>query len=183
MVHCAREITRKFCRSGWRPPHVNITTAPSTHESSAEISGSAAFPSSAQQTAAEAYDDAVLKVAITKARGIIGPSWFNLPFLKQRQLLPEEQIPGCQSAARPEPESDKTTQIEKHDHRSKGTVTQSGEHNQRSGHERSGSLVTRRYQLLLHSAEGVFADHRRWRWLPITGQGLVRAPRSDHPTR
>jgi hypothetical protein len=24
------------------------------------------------------------------SRGIIGPSWFNLPFLKERQLLSEE---------------------------------------------------------------------------------------------
>ena len=38
-------------------------------------------------------------------------------------------------------------------------MPQCGEQNQRSGHERSGSHVTRRYKLLLHAAEPVFADH------------------------
>jgi hypothetical protein len=27
--------------------------------------------------------------------GVSGPSWFDFPFLKQRQLLPEEEILGC----------------------------------------------------------------------------------------
>lgn len=39
------------------------------------------------------------------ARSIIGLSWFDLPFLKQRQLLPQEQIFGGKRAARPELEA------------------------------------------------------------------------------
>jgi hypothetical protein len=45
-------------------------------------------------------------------RGIVGPSGFNPPLLKQRQLLPEEQVLGCQRAARPDASGEKAAEIE-----------------------------------------------------------------------
>jgi hypothetical protein len=36
------------------------------------------------------------------ARGIVGSSWFHLPFLKQRQLLPQEQILSSQRPMGPD---------------------------------------------------------------------------------
>ena len=45
-------------------------------------------------------------------------------------------------------------------------MPQSGEQNQRSGHERSGSHVTRRYELFANAPEHVFADHKVFFFLP-----------------
>ena len=82
------------------------------------------------------------------ARGIIGPSGFYLPFLKQGQLLPEEEILGYKRAARPEPGRDKTTEIQKHDHRSTQAVPKSGEPNQPSGHDAQDRTLRGRYKML-----------------------------------
>jgi hypothetical protein len=49
-----------------------------------------------------------------------------MPFLKQRQLLPEEKILGCKCVARAYPSNHKTSEIEKHDHRCKETLSESG---------------------------------------------------------
>ena len=76
------------------------------------------------------------------ARGISGPSWFNFPFLKHCLLLPKEQILRCKRAARPESNSDKTTEIEKHDHRSQKKCWKAARKPTTGHHERSGSHVT-----------------------------------------
>ena len=93
------------------------------------------------------------------ARGIAGRSWLDLPLLKQCQLLTEEQVLSRQSAARPHAKSDETTQIEDHDRRSDEAVPESGDQNQRSAYERSGSHVTISYTVLPHAAEEVLADN------------------------
>ena len=82
------------------------------------------------------------------ARGIISPFWFNLPFLKQRQLLPEEQILSGKRAPRADPRNDKTAEIEKHDHRSNETMSESGEQNLRRGHNAQDRTLRGRYKIL-----------------------------------
>jgi hypothetical protein len=59
--------------------------------------------------------------------GIVCSSWFNLPLLKQRQLLPEEQILGCKRTPGPSSDREKTTDIEQYDGRSNQAVPDSGE--------------------------------------------------------
>ena len=108
-------------------------------------------------------------------RGIIGPSRFNLAFLKQRQLLPEEQILNGKPRRERTPEATRPPKSGNTDHRSNETVPQSGEQNQRSGHERSGSHVTKRYKMLPHAAEEVFADHTRLNMVLISLLGPAGA--------
>jgi hypothetical protein len=55
--------------------------------------------------------------------GIVDPSRFHLPLLKQRQLLPEEQILGRKRAPGPDAADEKATAIEQHDRRSNETVS------------------------------------------------------------
>ena len=59
-------------------------------------------------------------------RGIVGPPWFDLPLLKQRQLLPEEEILGCKRTARPDSDSEKATEIEQYDRYSNKAVRRAG---------------------------------------------------------
>ena len=74
-------------------------------------------------------------------RGIICPSRFNLPLLKESQLLPKEQILGCKCPTRASSDNQKTSEIEQDEHRSNETVPQSGEQQKRRKHEGSGSHV------------------------------------------
>jgi hypothetical protein len=88
-------------------------------------------------------------------RGITGPSWFNLPFLKQRQpasggtdsRLPERGETGGRKR-QDDPNRETRSAAKKQCRRA-------AEQNQRSGQKRSRSHVTRRYKLLPHAAEEV----------------------------
>jgi hypothetical protein len=68
-------------------------------------------------------------------RGIVGLSWFNLPFLKQRQLLSKEQILGREGVARPKAGREKVAEVQQHDGGSAQAVPKSGEENQQRGHD------------------------------------------------
>jgi hypothetical protein len=100
-------------------------------------------------------------------RGIGGPSWFNLPLLKQRQLLPEEQILGCKDAARPDPDREKAAEIEQHDHRSNKAMPQSGEQT-KGASMNAQDRTLRRYKMLPHIGDEVFADDTRYEPLKAT---------------
>jgi hypothetical protein len=63
-------------------------------------------------------------------------SSFNLSLLKEGQLFAEEPILGCKCAARLDADGGKASEIEQRDDRRDDAVPQSGEQNERCGHER-----------------------------------------------
>ena len=67
--------------------------------------------------------------------GILGPVWFHLVLLKQRERLGQEEVLGCQCAARPGSEHEKTDEITRDEGQSVEAVCQQLEDG--AGHERS----------------------------------------------
>ncbi len=61
------------------------------------------------------------------------PPWFDLPLLKQGQLLPKEEILGYKRTARPDSDSEKATEIEQYDRYSNKAVSESGEQSNGEG--------------------------------------------------
>ena len=75
--------------------------------------------------------------------GIIGPVWLQLPFLEQRELLSQEEVLGCQSAARPQNENEETDETARNGRQRREAVCQRSEDG--AGHKRLALHVTRRY--------------------------------------
>jgi len=90
---------------------------------------------------------------------IVGAPWFDLSFLKERQLFAKEEILRGKSVAGTGREETSPPQVEQWHGCREETMLNSG--HDECGDEHSGSHVTRRYDSVIRTPLGVFADDRR----------------------
>ena len=90
--------------------------------------------------------------------GIIGPVWLDLALLEQRELFSQEEVLGCQCAARPQNENEETDKIARNERQRREAVCQRSEDG--AGHKRVALHVTRCYVASNWRLNGIYADHR-----------------------
>ena len=89
---------------------------------------------------------------------IVGAPWFDLSFLKERQLFAKEEILRGKSVAGTGREETSPPQVEQCHGCREETMLNSG--HDECGDEHSGSHVTRRYDSVIRTPLGVFADEK-----------------------
>jgi hypothetical protein len=72
--------------------------------------------------------------------GIIGPVWLDLALLEKRELFSQEEVLGCQSAARPRNEYEEMDKIARNGRQRREAVYQRSEDG--AGHKRLASIST-----------------------------------------
>jgi hypothetical protein len=105
--------------------------------------------------------------------GIIGTVWLELALLEQGELFTQEEVLGCQRAARPRNEYEEMDEIARYGrHRHEGLCQRLKDG---AGHERPALHVTRLSMTANWRLSGISADHRLLRLLPaLIDQGGPR---------
>src|SRR5215813_7239712 len=90
--------------------------------------------------------------------GIIGAVWLHLPLLEQNELLTQEEVLGCQRAARPRNEYEEMDEIARYGRQRREALCQRSKDG--AGHKRPALHVTRLYVMANWRLNGISADHR-----------------------
>jgi len=90
--------------------------------------------------------------------GIIGQVWLHLALLEQRELFTQEEVLGCQRAARPRNEYEEMDEIARYGRHRREALCQRSK--DVAGHEHPALHVTRLYVNANWRLTGISADHR-----------------------